>query len=1069
MKANGNTGRNAQRKPESDAWFDAWFRFGRRRTLRHFHGQRFGFTLLSGLTGLIVLTVTGLADPFERSLLDLRLRLRPNVIHADVPVRVALLSSRDGMDDQTFHSGSAALLQALSSPDLPEAHRPRTLAFGTPLLRILPENPLARALTTHAAPTASGARRPGVVQAFLFSPEGQGLAAESVLKARGWPLPVGAAGLRRAEGVFLPSLSPETLSPKALWAASEGLGYVNLVENENRLESVRSVPVILRFRGQVYPSLGLAAAMHWLGVTLQDVTLEPGNAITLRPPGRAELRIPIDERGDLLLNFRSTLGHVKGSSWAAPVDFATPMERIVSSLPPEGMLEALKPGGKLLFVGDPRMRVSSPMGSTIPVVQVHAQLASDILSGDFLRPVPAWLDFLLGVLAVGVLALYLGARDPQGLGAVWVGLATGVTHGSICILAFGLGPWWMKLSNVGLVMFGTVLTDGLFLHSYLKRSLQRVRAELDQLEHKEGAWLESLSREEQEQAERLEQLQRAETLASTILKRQEALVARALPERPVSLEVETGEKETGGAGGRDPGANLTQPEKRGGSAPPNEPQPLVLREVSRRYRSQVRRMEELLTRYRQLLDQVLRELEQARAREPVSWTQDVEQAVAEELVALTGVVTRDPAMLHTLHQIVTRVGPNDRATVLIHGESGTGKELIARAIYRTSPRKSGPFVPINCGAIPEGLIESELFGHVKGAFSGAARDRRGAFLSAQGGVLFLDEIGDAPPHIQVKLLRALQERRIRPVGADADIPIDVRIVAATHRDLKASVKKGEFREDLYHRLHVIPIELPALRDRKGDIVLLSRLFLSREESREVSREVSGEVSREALRELSQEDKRSGPQSEPTRVLSEGALARLKMYAWPGNVRELENTLVALNATCAEGIISEEAVAHLLGQTGAVATGQTGGASGRGMRVAGFGEPDLRWLTVLRRHHFSIVHAVAEPDAPAHNRQTGYRRLVGLSCKALYLSDWNREAAAALLAGEQKEAMPKALAKLQTYLHMIELTLAEKDLQRFQSEWRRFLGDDYFYVNATLEAVRAGHVDSRTSRELPEDP
>jgi two-component system response regulator AtoC len=204
-----------------------------------------------------------------------------------------------------------------------------------------------------------------------------------------------------------------------------------------------------------------------------------------------------------------------------------------------------------------------------------------------------------------------------------------------------------------------------------------------------------------------------------------------------------------------------------------------------------------------------------------------------------------------------------KTTVLIGGESGVGKELVARAIHRRSSRRGGPFVPVNCGAIPENLLESELFGHKKGAFTDAIADRRGLFEEADGGTLFLDEIGELPLGLQVKLLRVLEDDKIRRLGEARDIKVDVRIIAATHRDLMAETKAGRFREDLFYRLNVLPIPVPPLRDRKEDIPLLIEHFLSRNNMR-LGTSIRG---------------------------MDGECRRLLYgYSWPGNVRELENTI-----------------------------------------------------------------------------------------------------------------------------------------------------------------------------------
>jgi two-component system response regulator GlrR len=235
-----------------------------------------------------------------------------------------------------------------------------------------------------------------------------------------------------------------------------------------------------------------------------------------------------------------------------------------------------------------------------------------------------------------------------------------------------------------------------------------------------------------------------------------------------------------------------------------------------------------------------------------------------------GIITRSPQMEDLLRQ-ARRVADSD-ASVLIFGDSGTGKELLARAIHRASDRGDKPFVAVNCGAIPEPLLESELFGHARGAFSGAIQAHKGLFQAADGGTIFLDEIGDMPLALQVKLLRVLQEAEVRPVGATQSIPVDVRVISATHRDLEAQKSSGRFREDLYYRLNVVSLRLPPLADRREDIPLLATHFLRR---------------------LAERYKR------PVPTLAPEAMALLIAAPWPGNVRQLLNLLeqaVALATT-----------------------------------------------------------------------------------------------------------------------------------------------------------------------------
>jgi two-component system response regulator HydG len=225
------------------------------------------------------------------------------------------------------------------------------------------------------------------------------------------------------------------------------------------------------------------------------------------------------------------------------------------------------------------------------------------------------------------------------------------------------------------------------------------------------------------------------------------------------------------------------------------------------------------------------------------------------------IVGQSPPMRQVL-DLIARVAETD-TTVLITGESGTGKELIARAIHQRSRRASGPFVAINCAAVPETLLESELFGHAKGAFTDAKAARAGLFLQASGGTLFLDEIGETPIGVQAKLLRVLQERMVRPVGGDHEIPFDVRVVAATNRDLEAAVEKGRFREDLLWRIQVVRVELPPLKLRGNDILVLAQHAIDRF-ARAAGKQVVG--------------------------LSPAAAQKLMAYEWPGNVRELNNAI-----------------------------------------------------------------------------------------------------------------------------------------------------------------------------------
>jgi Nif-specific regulatory protein len=248
--------------------------------------------------------------------------------------------------------------------------------------------------------------------------------------------------------------------------------------------------------------------------------------------------------------------------------------------------------------------------------------------------------------------------------------------------------------------------------------------------------------------------------------------------------------------------------------------------------------------------------------------------------------------MRQVYQLISKVAPTD-STVLIQGESGTGKELAARAIHQNSKRENKPFVAVNCAALAESLLESELFGHEKGAFTGAVAQKKGRLETADGGTLFLDEVGEISPTLQVKLLRVLQEREFERVGGTRTIKVDIRLVTATNQDLEQAIEQGTFRQDLYYRLNVVSIEMPPLRLRREDIPLLASYFVEKY-SAKCNRKVSG--------------------------ISPEARARLREYDWPGNVRELENAIeraVVLGTT--EQILPDDLPEAIL---------ETGGAEGR---------------------------------------------------------------------------------------------------------------------------------------------
>ncbi len=298
----------------------------------------------------------------------------------------------------------------------------------------------------------------------------------------------------------------------------------------------------------------------------------------------------------------------------------------------------------------------------------------------------------------------------------------------------------------------------------------------------------------------------------------------------------------------------------------------------------------------------------------------------------------DSVAMRKVHELLSRLSDSE-ATVLVVGESGTGKEVVARAIHKRSKRANGPFVAINCAAVPEQLLESELFGHARGAFTDAKEAHPGLFVQAKGGTLFLDEIGDMPLGVQPKLLRALQERVVRPLGGKSEVPVDVRIVAATNRDLESAIEEKRFREDLYYRINVVQIPLPPLRARGGDILPLAQEFIQRYAA-EAHKNVAG--------------------------FSKEVADKLTAYAWPGNVRELQNSieravaLTRLQEICVEDLpekIRDYRFSHVV--------------------VAGNDPAELVPLEVVeQRYILRVLEAVA-------GNKTAAARVLGLERKTLY--------------------------------------------------------------------------------------
>lgn len=340
-------------------------------------------------------------------------------------------------------------------------------------------------------------------------------------------------------------------------------------------------------------------------------------------------------------------------------------------------------------------------------------------------------------------------------------------------------------------------------------------------------------------------------------------------------------------------------------------------------------------------EELLMALERAVSQRKVLNENSQLKAELDKHYGMGNIVGQDPRMMR-VYEMIESVA-DTRATVLVTGQSGTGKSMIARAIHRRSGRSKGPFVEVACGALPENLLESELFGHVAGAFTGATSDKTGKFLQADGGTIFLDEIGTASPAMQVKLLRVLQELAFEAVGGSKTYNVDVRVILATNEDLAKNVAEGSFRQDLYYRINVINIELPSLRERASDVPLLAERFLT-ETLEDVSREVNG--------------------------FSDDAVACLRNYAWPGNVRELQN-VVERAVLLGKGSVIEAGDLPLELRTGVQMNGSASFTSGQTLKEALEGPERQIILQVLESNGWNRN---ATADTLGINRTTLYKKM-----------------------------------------------------------------------------------------------
>jgi transcriptional regulator with GAF, ATPase, and Fis domain/CHASE2 domain-containing sensor protein len=575
---------------------------------------------------------------------------------------------------------------------------------------------------------------------------------------------------------------------------------------------VRKSPLIIEYDGNLYPAMALSMASDLLRVERENVRIDD-HRLLLEPDQGRPIRIPVTSKGEVLINYAGPPGQYTNYSF---IQILQSYRQVLEGQKP--LLPLSEFQDKIVLVGITATGAANirptPFAEHHPLVGIQANILDNILQDDFIRTADG------GVLLGGILVIVLiiGGLLP------FLGMTRVTTWSLLLLVLAGLGTffifsWANVWINVNLFWFGIVFST-LFINLYLFR------------------------RHEQE---KLATERRALQLSEQLFSRQRHLDR-------IRGEIELREKDLQAIGDE---------------------------EISDRV-AKMMEERELLVRERSELEEQTRELNNKLSQVTVKLqrmeTYDFGSAVTvparEDLKGEYTDIIRGSSNMSVVLKVVDRVAPSD-ASVLITGESGTGKELIARAIHYHSGRKDKPLVILNSAAIPRELVESELFGHEKGSFTGATARKVGKFEVADGGTLFLDEIGDMPPATQAKLLRVIEQKEFMRVGGTETIRVNVRIVAATNKDLQPAIEAGHFREDLYHRLNLIAIHIPPLRERKADIPVLVRHFI--------------------------ETKSGGA----TIAISQEAMDLLIQYSWPGNVRELQQVIERAILLREEDIIRAE--------------------------------------------------------------------------------------------------------------------------------------------------------------------
>ena len=761
---------------------------------------------------------------------------------------------------------------------------------------------------------------------------------------------------------------------KGLLAVSEGLGHIS--SNRDPDGTIRSVPLIVNLEGSLFPAFGLSVVATYLQVSRDNIIIQPGSHILLRNaklPGRSsrqEIYIPIDDRGMMVINYAG-----RWEDTFVHYSFADIMKTVDSNKGDSNIRESLS--GKICLVSNTATGYDLkpiPLEENCPGGGIHANIINTILTGNFLREIsPVGKFLILSLLSIAAAWLSIGSivRKDWKLSLLSVIFLIGGYWGFSYFLFYKFGLV-IEFFSPSLAIVLSYSTGTLYSRNVEQRRSARLLGEMKQLGRSVKSMSEELITKEGELSNLRNELSTSMSTFNTVMAHDEESINKVVI---LEAKVES-----------------------------------VLKE------------KDLLLQSKQQLEMKLARI----LTEPVrsEYQLEGEWEELQKECSGYGIITRSMKLLKIFEQ--AKKAAKTKSPVLILGESGTGKELFARAIHELSPRSKKPFVVIDTPAMSDTLFESDLFGHVRGAFTGAINDRKGYFEMAQGGTIFLDEIGDMSGRIQAGLFGVLQRYEMKRVGSSAPSKVDVRVIAATNRNISEDIAKGIFREDLYYRLNVVSIELPPLRERMEDIEPLIHYFF-------------GKYCAE-----------NGISDSEIKGVTPNVLRRLKAHSWNGNIRELENVIARAVAMAKGKWITEADIGPLqLPSLSTVPSPLAGeGKGGGGFEGAG----DAAFLSILDKNDFSIDKTAR---ILVESRGTVAHRLKGICLEQLGRSNGDIYKASLTLSGGNPESLHRVKKKIEEYYsNLISVIQQFQNAEDAMTECRRrFKNLNGRYFTAIEELVK----------------